>query len=133
MTGVDAADAEVVFSLGSNFGDRKANVEAGIVWLSSLLSGFEVSYIYATPDCYGSQKEYLNAVAKGHTGLNPSELERLCKNYEAQCGRDAEARASNNVPIDIDLVVYSSEILRPRDYSREFFQMGYRQLTPSSP
>lgn len=111
MTDAVETVAEVVFSLGSNFGDRKANVEAGIMWLSSLLSEFEVSDVYATPDCLGSQKEYLNAVAKGYTKINPKQLDRLCKDYEAQCGRDDRARAANNVPIDIDLVIYSSQIL----------------------
>ncbi len=129
MTSEIATEVEVVFSLGSNHGDRRANVQAGIDWLGQIIANFEVSPIYATPDCLGSKKEYINAVGKGYSSQSQAELEALCKEYEASCGRDAYARACNNVPIDIDLVVYASEIIRQRDFSREFFQIGYRSLT----
>lgn len=123
---------EVVLSLGSNCGDRKAHVTGGIQWLSKILSNFRVSPIYATPDCLGSQKEYMNAVAAGETSLSQEEIDNLCKEYEISCGRDAESRKSNLVPIDIDLVIYGSDILRPRDFARDFFQIGFRSLSSKS-
>lgn len=129
MRNADSAEVEVIFSIGSNCGDRLQNVKDGIEWLSHILTQFRVSPIYATPDCNGSQREYLNAVASGKTCLTPEAIDRLSKEYETNCGRDAAARACNNVPIDIDLVVYSSELLRPRDFAREFFQIGFRQIS----
>lgn len=128
MTPEVHSDVEVVLSIGSNCGDRYANVKAGIEWLAHIISNFKVSPIYATPDCLGSQKEYINAVAKGSSPLSTENLENLCKQYEASCGRDAYARTCNNVPIDIDLVIYGSKILRQRDFSREFFQIGYKLI-----
>lgn len=132
MTPEVHSDVEVVFSIGSNCGDRHANVKAGIEWLAHIISNFKVSPIYATPDCLGSQKEYINAVAKGSSTLSTESLEKLCKQYELSCGRDAYARTCNNVPIDIDLVMYDSKILRQRDFSREFFQIGYKSITPTT-
>lgn len=123
-----SALATVVFSIGSNYGDRHENVSKGIKWLCGVLSEFKSSSVYATPDCQGGNREYLNAVAYGLTKLRPDALERLCKDYEASCGRDADMRKAGNVPIDIDLVVYEDQILRPKDYKREFFQIGYRML-----
>lgn len=132
MTRQIPTEVEIVLSLGSNCGDRHANVHAGIEWLSGMLFNFRVSHIYATPDCLGSQKEYMNAVAIGTTVLSPIEMDKLCKEYEVSNGRDAEARKSNLVPIDIDLVIYGHDILRPRDFARDFFQIGFKSLNSKS-
>ena len=119
---------EAIFSVGSNCGDRVGNVAKALSWLSGLLTSFRHSPIYATPDCHGGQIEYMNAVGVGlatHTAL---ELDRLCKEYEVSCGRDAEARASGDVPVDVDLVIYDGEVLRKKDYASEFFKEGYKEL-----
>ena len=120
-----SVSVEAVFSVGSNCGDRFDHVEKGLKWLSDLLSDFRCSHIYATPDCHGSCREYMNAVVSGSTSLTPDELENLCKEYEISSGRDEAARKAGNVPVDIDLVVYDNRILRKKDFSREFFTIGY--------
>lgn len=119
---------EAVFSIGSNFGDRNAYVYEGLKWLANFLKDFKSSPLYASPDCFGSNREYINAVACGKTTSSVVDLEALCKTFETDCGRDAEMRRSGNVPVDIDLVIYDNEILRPNDYKREFFKMGYRMI-----
>ncbi|MDE6649890.1 MAG: 2-amino-4-hydroxy-6-hydroxymethyldihydropteridine diphosphokinase [Muribaculaceae bacterium] len=116
---------EAVFSVGSNCGDRVDHVEKGLKWLSSVLFDCRCSHIYATPDCHGSCCEYMNAVVKGSTSLTPRELENMCKEYEISMGRDDSARKAGNVPVDIDLVVYDNRILRKKDFSSEFFIIGY--------
>lgn len=124
----DAVASLAIFSIGSNFGDRHLNVSKGLKWLSQLLTDFRSSQIYATPDCHGGVKEYLNVVACGTTYSTPQDLEQLCKRYEAACGRDEEMRKNGNVPIDIDLVMYGDKVLRPNDYKREFFKIGYGMI-----
>lgn len=119
---------EALFCIGSNCGDRKGNVATALVWLSGRLSDFRHSSIYATPDCHGGQREYLNAVCSGYTALIPSEIETLCKEYEKSCGRNAAARAAGDVPIDVDLVVYDGEVLRRKDHGSEFFRKGYMEI-----
>lgn len=103
-------------------------MEKALHWLSGQLSGFRHSSVYATPDYHGGQREYLNAVAIGHTTLDALELERLSKNYEICNGRDQEARSNGEVPIDVDLVVFDKEILRNKDFRCEFFLKGYREI-----
>lgn len=120
---------EATFCIGSNCGDREENVRKGLRWLGKILTGLRHSTIYATPDCHGGQREYLNAVAIGNTEIMPSELERLCKEFEFGCGRDAVARASGDVPLDVDLVVYANDVIRQKDYGCEFFLKGLRQLS----
>ena len=123
-----AKSAEVFFSIGSNYGDKKGNVIKGLEWLSKLLSDFKCSSVYETPDCHGGNKIYFNAVAYGRSALEPQDLEGLCKRFEVDCGRDATMRNMGNVPLDIDLVIYNGKILRPNDFKREFFKIGYEMI-----
>lgn len=119
---------EAVLSIGSNFGDRTEQVSEAMQWISSLLSGSRCSRIYATDDCHGGPRVYHNAVVAGQTDLPASELEELCKRYEYTHGRTPHARAAGDVPIDIDLVIYDAEILRPADFRRSFFRIGYSEV-----
>ena len=134
MSQSDSSDANgavaslAIFSIGSNCGDRSVNVRNGLIWLSQHLTDFRSSSIYATPDCHGGTKEYFNAVACGKTYDTPQNLELLCKQYEALCGRDDTMRKSGNVPVDIDLVIYDGSVLRPNDFKREFFKIGYSMI-----
>ncbi|MDE6696403.1 MAG: 2-amino-4-hydroxy-6-hydroxymethyldihydropteridine diphosphokinase [Muribaculaceae bacterium] len=118
----------VVFSIGSNCGDRLSNVQIGINWLSTIVYDFKSSHIYATPDCHGGYREYMNAVVKGITTLSPEHIEKISKEFEIANGRDCIARAAGDVPLDIDLVIYEDVILRPKDYAREFFKIGYESI-----
>lgn len=122
------ASREALFCIGSNCGDRELNVASALDWLSGLIGEFRHSLIYATPDCHGGQREYMNAVALGTTELNPDELDCLCKEFELSKGRDAAARKAGDVPVDLDLVVYDGTILRKRDYDSEFFLKGFRMI-----
>ena len=124
----EASASEAIFSIGSNCGCRHDNVNKGIKWLSGLLADFSSSPIYATPDCHGGSKEYLNAVVRGMTNLSADRLYCLCKEFEKANGRDDASRKMGNVPIDIDLVVYANSILRPKDYKCEFFRIGYGMI-----
>ena len=121
-------DVEAIFSIGSNCGNRHAFVSEGLKWLANLLSDFRCSSIYATPDCHGGFKEYLNAVVYGKTSRSKKELEILCKKYEAECGRNESMRNAGQVPVDIDIVIYDGDILRPNDYKRDFFKIGYAMI-----
>lgn len=119
---------EVILSVGSNCGDRCSQVSAGAEWLKTLLSDTRISSIYSTGDCHGGPRDYYNAVVRGMTSLDISNLDNLCKEYELSHGRTPEVRSKGDVPIDIDVVVYDNEIVRPNDFRREFFQIGYLQL-----
>ena len=122
------ASKEALCCIGSNCGDREANVAAALQWLSHILSDFRHSPIYATPDCRGGHREYMNAVGVGLTEYDPAEFGLRCKEYELSCGRTSAARAVGDVPVDIDLVVYEGQVLKEKDYRCEFFIKGYLSL-----
>lgn len=119
---------EVVISVGSNCGDRYKNVEECIRRINPLFDKFRSSHIYATPDCHGGVRNYMNAVVVGYTSIGQQELELVFKDIEKEMGRDEKARIAGDVPIDIDVVVYDRQILRESDYRREFFKIGFAEL-----
>ena len=119
---------KAVLSVGSNTPERARNVASALDWLRDLLEEFEASTIYTTPDCCGGPTQYDNAVVRGLTLRTREDLENIAKHYEQSHGRDARARAAGIVPIDIDVVVYDGEIIRPKDFSSGFFRIGYCEL-----
>lgn len=125
------ASKEALFCIGSNCGDRQRNVDSALSWLARMLGDFRHSSVYASPDCHGGHRVYMNSVAVGTTALDPKELDRLCKEFELSLGRDAAARAAGDVPVDVDIVVYDGVILRRKDYGCGFFRKGFKELALS--
>lgn len=121
---------KVVIGLGANCGNRRKSVAEAIEWLKSMLSDTEASEIYETPPYGHIGTPYMNAVVIGvYSKCSSSgDLEGKCKRYEIEYGRDELARSRNLVPIDIDIVMEGDKILRPADFNRSFFQIGYQQL-----
>lgn len=118
----------IVVSIGSDSGDRRENVVKAIEWLSRLLGDFRSSDVYETPPYGHAGSNYMNAVASGVWNEDLKAFVRECKRYEVLCGRDLSARIRKEVPIDVDLVVADGETVRPEDFRREFFQIGFRQI-----
>lgn len=119
---------EIVMSIGSNCGDRRMNVEKAIGWLSAMLEKPEISSIYETPEIHGREETYMNAVIRGKDEGEMADFDMLLKSYELENGRTPVARMKGEVPIDIDIVIWDGEIVRPRDYAHEFFQIGFREI-----
>lgn len=120
----------VVLSVGSNCSREK--VSDALSWLSEILDDFHSSELYRTPSIHGDGVPYVNAVVVGHTGLTEDELNLRLKKYEVDNGRDDACRQAGIVPVDIDIVIWDSKILRLRDFRHDFFQIGYRQLSEFS-
>lgn len=130
---VNLQPVKVVISLGSNCGDRHQAVADAILWLERELENVKVSDIYETPAYGQPEGHYMNAVVCGTLSqdLTVDNLEQQCKRYELIHGRDQYARQNNLVPVDIDIVIVDGKILRPKDFDRCFFQIGYSQLKES--
>lgn len=118
----------VVLSLGSNYGDRRGNVEDAMEWLVGVLEEEMCSEIYETLPVGHVGSNYFNAVVAGVFKGSVDELNSLCKEYEISHGRDDESRRLKRVPVDIDIVIAGEEVLRPRDYRCPFFRKGYEAI-----
>lgn len=123
---------EVLVSFGSNFGNRTRNVADAICWFKNIADSVSSSHIYETPEIHGFGTPYMNAVAKGNIAMDLHQLVSKCKLYELEHGRTPESRKRGEVAIDIDIVVWDGSIVRPADFSRDFFQIGFRTLPLSN-
>ena len=102
----------IYLALGSNVGDRLANLKATLRALPPEVRILERSGIYETaPWGYTEQEPFLNMAIKAETELAPRELLATLKTIEEQVGRTPTFK---NGPreIDIDILFYGN---RPYD------------------
>jgi 2-amino-4-hydroxy-6-hydroxymethyldihydropteridine diphosphokinase len=98
-------------SLGSNLGDRAANLRAAIAQLDSAGRLLALSAIYETqPVDVPNQPWFMNCVAAIATDTTPRELLKIALGVEAAMGRlrmtDKGARI-----IDIDVVLFGDRVV----------------------
>jgi 2-amino-4-hydroxy-6-hydroxymethyldihydropteridine diphosphokinase len=103
--------------LGSNVGDRMANLRAGCDALDR--DGVRIharSRVYETEPQAGAvgQQDFLNACVAVETELDPDALLTTAKRIELELGRDPDAPRHSSRPLDIDiLIVEGARIDRP--------------------
>jgi 2-amino-4-hydroxy-6-hydroxymethyldihydropteridine diphosphokinase len=102
--------------LGSNVGDRRANLQAAVDALAA--HGVRVTAASSTYDTDPvgevlDQPSFLNAAVRIETALEPLELLDACKAVEAQLGRDLEGGVRHGPrPIDVDVLLLGDVELR---------------------
>jgi 2-amino-4-hydroxy-6-hydroxymethyldihydropteridine diphosphokinase len=116
----------VFIGLGTNLGDRLANLQAAIQSLLPKVHLSAVSPIYETPP-WGvlDQPDFLNQVIEAETELYPSELLKFLKQIEKQLGRVASVRYGPRL-IDLDILLYDEWILDLPDLTIPHPQMENR-------
>ena len=123
-------------SLGSNIGDREANLRAAL----DRLQPVRVSSIYETePVDYTDQAWFLNLVAEVRTDLTPQEFLGKTQSIEQELGRVRTiAKGPRTIDIDIllfgDLVVHEAglEIPHPRMAERRFVLRPLADVAPDA-
>lgn len=125
----------VWISIGSNAPDADSRIRAAVSELENLLSRMEVSDTYVTPAIGKPAPDYTNCVATGITCMPADDLIPQLKEIERHGGRGTVSMDSVDqslfpkiVEIDLDLVVYGEKVLRPSDFSRSYFILGYNRL-----
>jgi 2-amino-4-hydroxy-6-hydroxymethyldihydropteridine diphosphokinase len=114
--------------LGSNVGDRRANLQSAVDRLQA--TGVEVlasSSTYDT-DPVGlvlDQPAFLNACVRIATDLEPEALLDACKAVERELGRDLEGGIRHGPrPIDVDLL-----LLGDTEYASDRLRLPHEQVT----
>ncbi len=87
-----------------------------------------MSSVYESDAINGKDAPYLNAVIHGLSPVNSTALVKFLKEWEIEEGRQQDDVAHGQVSIDLDLVIFDSRILRPKDFERHYFNIGYREL-----
>ena len=126
--------------LGSNLGDRLANLQRAVELLAAR-PGLRVersSRVYETDPVGGPpQPEYLNAVVEVQTTLSPHDLLTACMDVEQRMGRVRAERWGPRI-IDIDVLTYDEEeidepdlvVPHPRMHERAFVLVPLLELDP---
>ena len=141
-----------VIALGSNLGDRRANLAAGIEGLGELGVVRVSSLVMETPDESGQGPDYLNTVALLTTDIeDPRRLLEALLRIELRCGRDRSQGRNAPRTLDLDLITVNGqtgtwtwetpedlrmlglelrlELPHPRAFSRPFVLEPWRALT----
>ena len=112
----------VGIALGSNLGDRAAELDAGIAFLRSL-SAYdrirESSRIVTVPvDCPPGSEPFLNAIAEIEVEpdiLPPRELLKQLQSFELSRGRLPEREINTPRPLDLDIIYYGDWVIHDQD------------------
>ncbi|MBN1689577.1 MAG: 2-amino-4-hydroxy-6-hydroxymethyldihydropteridine diphosphokinase [Dehalococcoidia bacterium] len=125
--------------LGSNLGDREANLDTAIDMLSQNARIVAVSSIFLTePEIFKEQRDFLNCVACVDTDYTPAELLKMLHGIEEQMGRERTYAGAPRV-IDMDLLFFGSDIIsqpgldvpHPRLHLRAFVLAPMLEIAPS--
>ncbi len=100
------ATTEIYLALGSNLGDRRANLSAAVERLREQVEILALSSLYETEPAYVTdQPQFLNAVLRGRTTLAAPALLAFVKRIERELGRATGQRYGPRI-VDIDLLLY---------------------------
>ena len=139
-TGADNGETAFL-SLGSNMGDRKANIEKALESLERdpRIQVVKTSSYYETAPMYDKdQPDFYNIAAMLKVGLDPFSLLGLIKGIEHDMGRKAGQKRYGPRPIDIDILYYGdrtikSDILQvphPLINERKFVLLPLSEIAP---
>jgi len=128
----------IYLALGTNLGDRLANLRDAIAALAPDVRVLSESTVYETPPWgYTDQPAFLNMVVEAETGLNPRALLETLKKREDELGRVKNFRYGPR-HIDLDILFYDNlvldedalEIPHPRLHERAFVLVPLADLAP---
>ena len=130
----------VYLGLGTNLGDKKANLEMAVGEIGKRVGKVvSLSAFYATePWGFESENSFLNAVCCVETPLLPFELLRVTQKIESDLGRKKKSVAGNysDRTLDIDILLYDElqletpdlKIPHPLMEKREFVMIPLNEI-----
>jgi len=129
----------VYLALGTNLGDRLANLKQAISALTPQLEVKAKSQVYETlPWGVEDQPKFLNQVIKANTYLDPEPLLKHLKRLEVALGRK-ESVPNGPRLIDMDILFYDDLVLdkasivipHPRLHERGFVLLPLMEIAPN--
>jgi 2-amino-4-hydroxy-6-hydroxymethyldihydropteridine diphosphokinase len=133
--------ARAYLALGSNLGDRSANLQQAVDGLAGTddIRLVALSHVYETAPVGGPpQDDYLNAVVAIETELDPHDLLRVAHRLEDDAGRVRTERWGPRT-LDVDVLLYDDlrlddadlVIPHPRMWERGFVLAPLRDVAPA--
>jgi 2-amino-4-hydroxy-6-hydroxymethyldihydropteridine diphosphokinase len=133
---------QVVLALGSNLGDRLANLQAGIDAVAAApgITATAVSAVFETSPVGGpEQPDYLNAVLLARSDRPAVEILSRCQAAEQARGRERRERWGPRT-LDIDIIACGEEtsadprltLPHPRAHERAFVLVPWHDVDPGA-
>jgi 2-amino-4-hydroxy-6-hydroxymethyldihydropteridine diphosphokinase len=125
-------------ALGTNLGDRLANLRAALNAFSPEIKVVAESKVYETPPWgYEDQPAFLNMAVRCETALEPESLLKRIQQLEVELGRQQSFRWGPRL-IDIDILFYDDLFLEseslttphPRLHERGFVLVPLVEIAP---
>lgn len=119
---------QCIICLGSNY-EAEKNINTALDRLENEFDIIEWGEAIYTP-AEGAAKEstYLNRGAKLYTDKSAEEIKWLFKSIERLCGRTAESKKIGVMPLDIDLLIYDGEAIKPNDLTKAYVKLALKDL-----
>jgi 2-amino-4-hydroxy-6-hydroxymethyldihydropteridine diphosphokinase len=105
----------VYLGLGSNIGDKEANITQALRLISKICEVKKKSHLYHTEPVGNTEQDwFLNCVVEIETDIDPKHLLSLFKSIERTLGR---IKTTKNGPrtIDIDILLYGNRIVKTKN------------------
>ena len=121
---------KVYLSLGSNLGNRLANLQKAIFRIQQKVGSIlDISSVYENPAIGFEGDQFLNIVISVLTPLSPTELLDTLLQIEQYFGRvRSEDGGYSSRTLDIDIIYYGSEIINNDDLVIPHPQMQHRNF-----
>ena len=127
-----------LISLGSNLGNKAANLQQAIQTIQELIGDIEFtsSFYESAPWGYDSENPFLNACITCSTHLSPIELLDQLKQIENNMGRIKTVNGYEDRCIDLDIIFYNDQhiesveltIPHPHFQKREFVMIPLQEI-----
>ena len=121
---------QAVIGIGSNI-QPKANIERAIKRIAEshgILN--ESSFVETEPLAGRDQPNYLNGAVLIQTSMGREELKDWLRELEGDLGRTRSTDRYDSRTIDLDIVVWSGEIVDKDVYEREFLRSAILEVCP---
>jgi GTP cyclohydrolase-4 len=117
--------------IGSNLGDRQANILAALQRLRARAQILTVSAFYESEAAGGAQgPAYLNVAAALRTELDAQAFASFARDVELAVGRARGTRRLEARPIDLDLLVFDGQIVQPQLDARPYNAVPLAEIAP---
>lgn len=98
--------------------------------LTDLFPGMQWGEIVETaPEGTETTTSYLNRAAVVETDMGFEDIKILFKDIEKKCGRTPEGKQKGLIPLDIDLLVFDMEVVKPADMEKNYVKQALNTLS----
>lgn len=131
---------KVFLGIGTNLGNRKANLKKAIEMIGEHIGKvIKSSSVYETaPWGFDSEDDFLNMVVLVETTETPAELMKKITTIESKLGRERNQNRYSSRIIDIDILLYDELVINenglkiphPLMHERRFVLVPLNELVP---